>query len=60
MSMNLTIFSVIADILILFGVYLYFKADEADDFKYGIISFLLELIGLGIFCILQAFAEGNI
>ena len=36
MSINLTIFSVIADILILFGVYLHLKADEADNFKYGV------------------------
>ena len=49
MSINLTIFSIIADILILFGVYLHLKA---DDFKYGVLGFLLELIGLGIFCII--------
>ena len=52
MSINLTIFSVIAGILILFGVYLYLKAYEADDFKYGVLGFLLELIDLGIFCII--------
>ena len=49
MSINLTIFSIIVDILILFGVYLHLKA---DDFKYGVLGFLLELIGLGIFCII--------
>lgn len=49
MSMNLTIFLIIAYILILFGVYLYFKA---ENFKYGVLGFLLELIGLGIFCII--------
>ena len=52
MGINLTIFSVIADILILFGVYLHLKADEIDNFKYGVLGFLLELIGLGIFCII--------
>ena len=47
--MNLTIFSVIADILILFGIYLHLKV---DNFKYGVLGFLLELIGLGIFYII--------
>ena len=47
----MTIFLVIADILVLFGVYLHLKA-KADDFKYGVLGFLLELIGLGIFSVI--------
>ena len=49
MSINLIILLVIADILILFGVYLHYIA---DNFKYGVLGFLLELIGLGIFYII--------
>lgn len=49
MNISLTIFLVIADILMLFGAYLHLKA---ENFKYGIFGFLLELIGLGIFCII--------
>ena len=47
MNINLIILLVIADILILFGVYLYFIA---ENFKYGVLGFLIELISLVIFC----------
>ena len=49
MNINLISLLVIADVLILFGVYLHFIAENS---KYGVLGFLLELIGLVIFCII--------
>ena len=49
MNINLIIPLVIADVLILFGTYLLFTA---NNFKYEVFGFLLELIGLEIFYII--------